>query len=36
LKVPLEAFPKIVGIETACLRLDAFDRARPDKQPDAE
>jgi maleylacetoacetate isomerase len=36
LKVPLEAFPKIVGIEAACLRLDAFDRARPDKQPDAE
>jgi maleylacetoacetate isomerase len=36
LKVPLEAFPKIVGIETACRRLDAFDRASPDRQPDAE
>ena len=36
LKVPLEAFPKIVGIETACLRLSAFDCARPENQPDAE
>jgi maleylacetoacetate isomerase len=36
LKVPLEAFPKIVGIEAACLRLDAFNRARPENQTDAE
>ena len=36
LKVPLDAFPKIVGIEAACLALAAFDRARPEKQPDAE
>jgi len=36
LKVPLEAFPRIVAIETACLRLDAFDRARPENQADAE
>jgi len=36
LKVPLEKFPKIVGIEQACLALAAFDRARPENQPDAE
>ena len=36
LKVPLDAFPKIVGIEEACLKLSAFDRARPENQPDAE
>jgi maleylacetoacetate isomerase len=36
LKVPLDAFPKIVGIEEACLKLSAFDRAQPENQPDAE
>jgi maleylacetoacetate isomerase len=36
LQVPLDNFPKIVGIEAACLRLPAFDRARPENQPDAE
>ncbi len=36
LKVPLERFPKILGIEAACLKLQAFDRARPENQPDAE
>jgi maleylacetoacetate isomerase len=36
LEVPLEAFPKIVAVETACLKLPAFDRARPENQPDAE
>ena len=36
LKVPLEAFPKIVAAEQACLKLPAFDRARPENQPDAE
>ena len=36
LKVPLERFPKIVGVEQACLALAAFDRARPENQPDAE
>ena len=36
LKVPLEAFPKIVAVETACLKLPAFDEARPENQPDAE
>jgi maleylacetoacetate isomerase len=36
LKVPLERFPKIVGVEAACLKLPAFDKARPENQPDAE
>jgi maleylacetoacetate isomerase len=36
LKVPLDKFPKIVAIEAACLALPAFDRARPENQPDAE
>jgi maleylacetoacetate isomerase len=36
LKVPLDKFPKIVAADEACLKLDAFDRARPEKQPDAE
>jgi maleylacetoacetate isomerase len=36
LEVPLEAFPKIVAVETACLKLPAFDKARPENQPDAE
>jgi maleylacetoacetate isomerase len=35
-KVPLERFPKIVGVDRACLALPAFDRARPENQPDAE
>lgn len=36
LKVPLQRFPKIVGVDAACLELPAFDRARPEHQPDAE
>ena len=36
LKVPLDNFPKIVAVETACLKLAAFDAARPENQPDAE
>ena len=36
LKVPLDKFPKIVAAETACLKLAAFDKARPENQPDAE
>jgi maleylpyruvate isomerase len=36
LKVPLERFPKIVGVDRACLAVAAFDRARPENQPDAE
>ncbi len=36
LDVPLAAYPKIVAVETACLKLPAFDQARPENQPDAE
>ncbi|MEI8275995.1 MAG: maleylacetoacetate isomerase [Hyphomicrobiales bacterium] len=36
LKVPLDRFPKIVAIDAACLKLPAFDKARPENQPDAE
>ena len=36
LNVPLDKFPKIVGIDAACLKLAPFDRARPENQPDAE
>jgi maleylacetoacetate isomerase len=34
-KVPLERFPKIVAVDAACLKLPAFDKARPENQPDA-
>jgi maleylpyruvate isomerase len=36
LKVPLDRFPKIVAVDAACLKLAAFDKARPENQPDAE
>ncbi len=36
LKVPLDSYPKIVAVEQACLKLAAFDKARPENQPDAE
>jgi maleylpyruvate isomerase len=36
LKVPLDKFPKIVAVDAACLALPAFERARPENQPDAE
>ena len=36
LNVPLDKFSKIVAIDAACLALPAFDRARPENQPDAE
>jgi maleylacetoacetate isomerase len=36
LKVPLDAFPKIVAVDAACVKLPAFDKARPENQPDAE
>ena len=36
LKVPLERFPKIVAVDRVCLALPAFERARPENQPDAE
>jgi maleylacetoacetate isomerase len=36
LKVPLDRFPRIVGIDAACAKLPAFEQARPENQPDAE
>jgi maleylpyruvate isomerase len=36
LKVPLDDFPKVVAADAACLKLAAFDKARPENQPDAE
>jgi maleylacetoacetate isomerase len=36
LKVPLDAFPKLVAVDAALLKLPAFDKARPENQPDAE
>jgi maleylpyruvate isomerase len=36
LKVPIDAFPKVVAADAACLKLAAFDKARPENQPDAE
>ena len=36
LNVPLDRFPKIVAIDAACGKLDAFIKARPENQPDAE
>lgn len=36
LKVPLDRYPKIVAVDAACGGLAAFDKARPENQPDAE
>jgi maleylacetoacetate isomerase len=36
LNVPLDKFQKIIGIDAACMKLAAFDRARPENQPDTE
>jgi maleylacetoacetate isomerase len=36
LKVPLDAYPKIVAVDAACAGLPAFEQARPENQPDAE
>jgi maleylacetoacetate isomerase len=36
LKVPLDKFPKITAVDAACMKLAAFDLARPENQPDAE
>jgi maleylpyruvate isomerase len=36
LKVPLDKFPRILSVDAACAKLPAFDRARPENQPDAE
>ena len=35
-EVQVEAFPKIAAVEAACAKLPAFDKARPENQPDAE
>ena len=35
-KVPLDRFPKVVAVNAACLKLPAFDKARPENQPDSE
>jgi maleylacetoacetate isomerase len=35
-KVPLEGYPKITAVDAACAKLPAFDKARPENQPDAE
>lgn len=35
-KVPLDRFPRVVAADAACLALPAFDKARPENQPDAE
>lgn len=34
-KVPLDSFPRILGIEKACATLEPFLRAAPENQPDA-
>jgi maleylacetoacetate isomerase len=36
LKTPLDRYPKIVAVDAACAKLPAFDKARPENQPDAE
>jgi maleylpyruvate isomerase len=36
LKTPLDAFPKLVAADAALAKLPAFDKARPENQPDAE
>jgi maleylacetoacetate isomerase len=36
LKVPLDRFPKLVAVDAACAKLAAFDKAKPENQPDAE
>ena len=35
-KVPLEKFPHVLAADAACRELPAFDKARPENQPDAE
>jgi maleylacetoacetate isomerase len=34
--VPIQQFPRLLGVEAACQQLAAFERARPERQPDAE
>jgi maleylacetoacetate isomerase len=35
-KVALDAYPKIVAVDAACAKLEAFEKARPENAPDAE
>ena len=35
-KVDMTKYPKISAVDAACLKLPAFDKARPESQPDAE
>ena len=35
-KLDMAPYPRIRAVNEACLALPAFDRARPEKQPDAE
>lgn len=35
-KVPIDAYPKIAGVNAACRELPAFKEAEPQRQPDAE
>jgi maleylacetoacetate isomerase len=35
-KVPIDRFPKIVAVDAACMKLPAFEKAKPENQPDAE
>jgi glutathione S-transferase len=35
-KVSLEPYPKIVAVDAACAKLEAFEKARPENAPDAE
>jgi maleylacetoacetate isomerase len=35
-KVDMGKYPKISAVDAACQKLSAFDRARPENQPDAE
>jgi len=35
-KVDMARYPKLAAVDAACARLSAFDKARPENQPDAE
>jgi hypothetical protein len=35
-KIDMGKYPKISAVDAACLKLPAFDKARPENQPDAE
>lgn len=35
-RIPLDRYPKIAAVDAACAKLAAFDKARPENQPDAE